>query len=127
MKTRLIYIAILLLAAVQVAEAQQENILLLPSLQSGAGREAGITVQMNNTAEIVAVQFEIQFPRGFRLSDTTAIQLSDRKSNHTVSARYLGNFQYLFVIFSTTNQLLMGNSGNLVRIPVVVPDTCTAG
>lgn len=127
MKTKLIYTLVLFLAAFQLAEAQQENILLLPSLQSGAGREAGIMVQMNNTAEIVAVQFEMQFPRGFRLSDTTAIQLSDRKSNHTVSAKYLGNFQYLFVIFSTSNQLLMGNSGDLVRIPVVVPDTCTAG
>lgn len=127
MKTKLVYIIFLLLAAVQGAEAQQENILLLPSLQSGAGREASITVQMNNTAEIVAVQFEMQFPRGFRLSDTTTLQVSDRKSNHTVSAKYLGNFQYLFVIFSTSNQLLMGNSGDLVRIPVVVPDTCTAG
>lgn len=127
MKTKTIIITALLLSFIPALMAQQENILLMPDLQSGAGREAGIMVQMNNTAEIVAVQFEMQFPRGFRLSDTTAIQLADRKNNHTISAKYLGNFQYLFVIFSTSNQLLMGNSGNLVQIPVVVPDTCTAG
>lgn len=127
MKTKLIYIAYLFLAAIQVAEAQQENLLLMPSLQSGAGRETGISVQLNNTAEIVAVQFEMQFPRGFRLSDTTAIQLSDRKTNHTISSRYLGNNSYLFVLFSASNQLLMGNSGDLARIPVLVPDTCSAG
>lgn len=117
----------LLLAAIQLAVAQQENLLLMPSLQSGAGREAGISVQLNNTAEIVAVQFEMQFPRGFRLSDTTALQLSDRKVNHTLSSRYLGNNVYLFVLFSASNQLLMGNSGDLARIPVLVPDTCSAG
>lgn len=117
----------LLLAAIQLAVAQQENLLLMPTLQSGAGREAGISVQLNNTAEIVAVQFEMQFPRGFRLSDTTALQLSDRKVNHTLSSRYLGNNVYLFVLFSASNQLLMGNSGDLARIPVLIPDTCSAG
>ena len=127
MKTTHLIIGILSLLIFPVMQAQNENILLIPDLQGGAGREAGVCIHMNNSAEIVAVQFELQLPRGFRLSDTTAVLLSDRKVNHGISVKNLGNFTYLVVIFSPSNELLMGNSGALAYLPVVVPDTCTEG
>jgi uncharacterized membrane protein len=127
MKKKILYLALLLVAILPVTQAQQANILLMPDVQSGAGREAAIAVQMNNTSEVVAVQFEMIFPKGFRLSDTTSIRLADRKTNHTISARNLGNSRYLFVIYSPTNDVLMGNSGNLASIAVIVPDTCSPG
>lgn len=107
--------------------AQPEDKVTFPTIQSGAGREAGLPIYLNNTSEIVAVQFTLNFPKGFSISDTTLLVLSDRKVNHTVSVKNLGNHDFLFVIFSANNTPLRGNSGLLLQIPVVVPDTCTEG
>ncbi len=107
--------------------AQIENKLSMPVVQAGAGSEAGIPVYLDNNLELVAVQFKVRFPSGFNISDTTRIELTDRKENHTISVKNLGNREFLFVIFSANNTPLRGNSGMLLQIPVVVPDTCTDG
>lgn len=107
--------------------AQIENKLTMPVVQAGAGSEAGVPVYLNNDQELVAVQFTLRFPAGFSLSDTTRIELTDRKANHTVSVKKLANNEFLFVVFSANNTPLRGNTGVLLHIPVLVPDTCTDG
>lgn len=100
------------------------NKLSIPVIETGAGKEASIPVYLTNESEIVAVQFKLQLPVGFIMSDTTFIQLSDRKVNHTVTVKNIGNNTYLFVVFSMTNTPLRGNSGALLKFPILIPDTC---
>lgn len=104
-----------------------DNRLSSPGIQSGAGKVAGVPVHLTNSDEIVALQFTLTLPRGFSIPDTTRMLLSDRKVDHAVSVKSLGYNDYLFVVYSSTNTPLRGNSGILLQIPVAVPDTCTEG
>lgn len=127
MKTKFIFILLLATLSIFSIQAQYTNNLIVSPLQGGAGREVGVAVQMNNSSTVVAVQFKMVLPAGFRVSDKTPALMSDRKSNHTVSMRHLGNQRWLFVIYSTNNGPINGNTGTLVQIPVDIPDTCNEG
>lgn len=130
MKTKHIFSLLMacLLFGLGTLQAQTpDNRLSSPGIQSGAGKVAGVPVHLTNSDEIVAVQLTLTLPSGFTIPDTTRMVLSDRKVNHTVSVKSLGYNDYLFVIYSSTNTPLRGNSGLLLQIPVAVPDTCTEG
>jgi len=107
--------------------ALAENRLSIPLLEIGAGKEASVPISLSNDSQVVAIQFRLFLPKGFTMSDTTNLTVSDRKTNHTVSVKKMGNQEYLVVLYSITNTPLRGNSGVLFRLPVLVPDTCITG
>jgi hypothetical protein len=107
--------------------SQVDNKLYIPVVESGAGKTASVPVYMSNESGIVAVQFKLHVPQGITINDNSLIQLTDRKDNHTLSVKNLGNNDFLFIIFSLTNASLRGNSGTLIQIPVAIADTCSAG
>ncbi|MDL2323152.1 T9SS type A sorting domain-containing protein [Bacteroidales bacterium OttesenSCG-928-A17] len=124
MKTKLIIFSVLgLLLQWQVLFAQGAvNELTIPVTDGRLGNEMSVPVYLTNDDEIVAVQLKMTIPQGAQIN-TSAIELSDRKDDHTISAKSLGNNAYLIVIFSSTNKPLKGNSGVLFRLPVVLPMT----
>ncbi len=125
MKTPTILTLLINLAlTVQTAFALPVNELKIQTLDCGAGKEASVPVYLNNASDVVAAQFRLQLPVGITLSDTTNMVLTDRKDNHSFSVKKMGDNDYLFVIFSLTNRPILGNSGILLRIPVMVSDTC---
>lgn len=107
--------------------ALAENRLSIPMMEIGAGKEASVPISLSNDSQVVAIQFRLHLPKGFTMSDTTNLTVSDRKTNHTVSVKKMGNQEYLVVLYSITNTSLRGNSGILFRLPVLVPDTCETG
>lgn len=107
--------------------ALAENKLSIPMLDIGAGQEASVPIYLSNDSQVVAVQFRLILPQGFKMSDTTHLSLSDRKANHTVSIKKMGAYDYLVVLYSITNTPLRGNSGIVFRLPILVPDTCKTG
>lgn len=115
----------ILLFVCQAAFPQSDNKLYIPTIESGAGKTASIPVYLNNESGIVALQFKLHIPDGFYIPENSSVLLSDRKNDHTLSVKNMGNNDYLFVTFSMNNVAFRGNSGVLLHIPVVVPDSCT--
>jgi len=124
---RTTYFILFLILNIFSLSALAENRLSIPTLEIGAGKEASVPISLSNDSQVVAVQFRLILPKGFTMSDTTHLSLSDRKTNHTVTVKHMSGTEYLIVMYSITNHSLRGNSGVLFRLPVLVPDTCTTG
>jgi len=106
--------------------SQSVNKLTIPAVESGLGKDISIPIYLTNDAGIVAAQFKMHFPEN-SIVNTSTVSMSDRKVDHTVSVKSLGNNDYLFVIFSAKNTELRGNSGILLRVTVKVPEIWTIG
>ncbi len=123
MKVRLLIYTILgLLFSLQGAYSQSVNKLSIPVTDGGLGSEISIPVSLTNSDGIVAMQLNMTFPEGATVNASEVI-LADRKEDHTIVVRSLGKNDYLFIIFSSSNKPLRGNSGVLFRIPVKLPMT----
>lgn len=106
--------------------AQNSNKLYIPSLTACAGSTASIPIYVENTTEIVAVQFTLQVPDGSALAATSAA-LTSRAADHTVTMRQAAPQEYLCVIYSPTNSAIMGRSGKLMTVDMQVADTYVEG
>ena len=103
----------MLLAALTTAGAYaQTNRLYIPDLTMSRGAEAMVSVYMDNSVEVTAVEFTLSLPTGFTLTPSSAI-LTDRAKNHQVTARRLSNGNYKFVVMSQSNALIEGIAGQL--------------
>lgn len=123
MKVRLLIYTILgLLFSLQGAYSQSVNKLSIPVTDGGLGSEISIPVSLTNSDGIVAMQLNMTFPEGATVN-ASEVTLADRKEDHTIAVRSLGKNDYLFIIFSSSNKPLRGNSGVLFRIPVKLPMT----
>jgi hypothetical protein len=121
MKAKIIIFSILALLFGKIDTfAQSVNRLSIPEIEGKLGKELSVPVYMTNDDEITGIQVNIHFPQGAQVNVNSA-SLSDRKDNHTVTARSLGNGNYLFVIFSASNKPVKGNSGTLFTVPVTIP------
>jgi hypothetical protein len=127
MKTKIFLLLLLILPVFTVlGYSQTTNKLYIPTVESGLGKDISIPIYLTNDAAIVAAQFKMHFPEN-TIVNPSSVTLSDRKVDHTVSIKSLGNNDYLFVIFSAKNTELRGNSGILLRVTAKVPETWTIG
>ncbi len=120
----IIFSGILLFISPEIKAQSLVNKLYIPVVECGPGRSATLPVYLNNETGVVAVQFNVKIPVQFSVPDKSQILLSDRKADHTLSIKSLGNNEYTIMGFSLTNAAFLGNSGVLIRIPVNIPDTC---
>lgn len=104
----------------QAIYSQAENKIFISPVESGLGKDISIPVYMTNADEIVAIQLQVRFPEGMIVPSEA--EMSDRKDNHTISVKSLGNNEYLYAIYSITNKPLRGNSGILFRLSAKVPE-----
>lgn len=120
MKTRH-YISFLLglLLGIGTLAAQNSNKLYIPDLTALPGSTLSVPVYVENTTEIVAVQFILQVPEGSTLTPATAA-LTNRAADHTVTLRGAGAQEYLCVIYSPTNSPLKGRTGKLMTVDMQV-------
>ena len=97
-----------------------QNNLSVGKLTGGQGKDVLIPISLENTDEVVALQFDLQLP--FDRSSRTAPTLSQSRINeHTVSVRNLGNHKYRVVVVNMSNRPLSGNAGTIINFPMVVP------
>lgn len=120
MKTRH-YISLLLgiLLGISHLYAQNSNRLYIPDLTALPGSTASIPIYVENTTEIVAVQFILQVPEGSSLKTGTAA-LTNRSADHTVTMRPTASREYTCVIYSPTNSPLKGRTGKLMTVDMQV-------
>ena len=125
MKTKIYsFLTLVLLVFSANIYSQSVSKLYIPTVESGLGKEISVPIYLTNDAAIVAAQFKLHFPEG-SVVNQTSVALSDRKVDHSISVKSLGNNDYLFVVFSAKNAELRGNSGILLRVTVKIPETWT--
>ena len=118
MKTRR-YITMMLFLLMYITAMAQNN-LSVGKLTGGQGKDVLIPISLENTDEVVALQFDLQLP--FDRSSRTAPTLSQSRINeHTVSVRNLGNHKYRVVVVNMSNRPLSGNAGTIINFPMAVP------
>ena len=100
--------------------ATAQNNLSVGKLTGGQGKDVLIPISLENTDEVVALQFDLQLP--FDRSSRTAPTLNQSRINeHTVSVRNLGNHKYRVVVVNMSNRPLSGNAGTIINFPMAVP------
>ena len=97
-----------------------QNNLSVGKLTGGQGKDVLIPISLENTDEVVALQFDLQLP--FDRSSRTVPTLNQSRINeHTVSVRNLGNHKYRVVVVNMSNRPLSGNAGTIINFPMAVP------
>lgn len=97
------------------AKAQTVNRLVIPDITSGRGTTVSLPVMMENTSEVVAVQFSLEVPDGVTLYPQQVMK-SERLEKHTVSVGEVSHGKYTFIILSADNEPIRGYAGLLFNI-----------
>lgn len=114
----------LLMALVTIGAFAQTNRLYIPDLKMSRGSEATLSVFMENTDEITAVEFTLEVPAGFSINPVSAV-LTKRAKNHQMTVRKLKNGKYKFVVMSQSNVPIEGIAGRLFTVRVTSPENLT--
>lgn len=101
------------------ASGQSMNRLYLPDISVESGKAARIPVAVDNSDEIVALQFDLTLPAGITALGT--VTFSERGDGHTAALRKVAENRYRLVAFSSANKPFRGNAGNLLFIDVNIP------
>lgn len=120
---RLLFL-MLLMTCFSVGAYAQSNRLYIPDLNMSRGSEAALSVYMDNTDEVTAVEFTLEMPSGFTINPVSAV-LTERAQNHQITARSLKNGKYKFVVMSQSNALIDGIAGQLFSVRVKSPVNVT--
>lgn len=114
------YFALIVMGLISMM-AWGQNTLSAPDLIGGAGKSIMVPVSMENTDEIVAVQFNLQLPFSKTSNQNPVLNSSRNTNGHTVSVRSLGGNKYTVVIVNMSNRPLAGSGGMLVNFPMTIP------
>lgn len=120
-KTYILFVLIALMS-VRVAQAQQTNKLSIPDLTALAGKTISLPVCLDNSNEIVAVEFDLQIPDGSTLLADSKV-LTNRATDHEAVFRAKGNNTYHCLIYSPTNSSFLGRTGELLTVNMQVSDS----
>ena len=124
-RRRLLAPALLLLLSVYTASAQN-NTLTVPDVTVEQGKSISLPVNIDNTADVVAVQFTITVPDGITL-DASSAALSARSDGHTLSMRKTAANRYMAMVYSSENKSLSGRSGKLVSVTLSADKSLAEG
>lgn len=114
----------LLMTLISMGASAQTNRLYIPDLKMSRGSEATLSVFMDNTEEITAVEFTLEMPTGFTVNPVSAV-LTERAKNHQMTARRLKNGKYKFVVMSDTNAAIDDMGGVLFTMQLNASETLT--
>jgi len=81
------------------------------------GGTANLEIAIANQEPFVAFQFDLHFPEGITIN-TSNVVLTNRKSDHTISASLISSTVLRVISFSMTQQPFSGSSGAVVVIPL---------
>ena len=93
----------------------QSNTLSIPDVSVLPGKSAVLSVNLDNTADVVAVQFTLTVPDGVTLT-MPSDALSERADDHSVNFQKTGTNQYMAMIFSPKNSAFKGRTGRLLSL-----------
>ncbi|WP_279134511.1 InlB B-repeat-containing protein [Parabacteroides johnsonii] len=129
MKFRQLYIiwGLLLWVWQGFAQSSGSNKLYIPEMQAVAGSTASIPVHLDNSNEIVAFQFDLEFPgRTSPVLDGKghlAVELSERMASDVVGTyNRLTSNKYRLLVFSPSNSTIGGIKGKILSFQAKIED-----
>ena len=110
------FITTLCLLMLFVASAwAQKNTLEIPDVTMAQGKSISLPVNMENSADIVAVQFTMTTADGITFSYETA-RTTERADGHSLTMRPIGVNKYMVMIFSSQNRPFIGRTGSIMTV-----------
>lgn len=110
------FITTLCLLMLFVASAwAQKNTLEIPDVTVAQGKSISLPVNMENSADIVAVQFTMTTADGVTFSTETA-RTTERADGHSLTMRSIGVNKYMVMIFSSQNRPFIGRTGCIMTV-----------
>ncbi|MGM9826166.1 MAG: hypothetical protein ACI3Z8_06990 [Paludibacteraceae bacterium] len=116
MKTKLYILLAALWVAASAAQGQN-NAIRIPDLTVASGNTIQMPVELENSADIVAIQFTITLPSGLYLTSSEAT-LTERADGHSLKVKNMTDSTYLCMVFSAENKPIIGRKGTLFTIPL---------
>ena len=120
---RLMALLLFIIGGITAATAQ--NTLHVEDISTAAGKVASIPIYLDNSQEVMGLQFDITLPYAKPSSDPT-LDLN-RSEGHSVDWKKINDTKYTVVIMSNKNEPIKGNAGILLRFPSLVPETAQIG
>lgn len=110
------FITTLCLLMLFVASAwAQKNTLEIPDVTVAQGKSISLPVNMENSADIVAVQFTMTTADGVTFSYETA-RTTERADGHSLTMKPIGENKYMVMIFSSQNRAFIGRTGSIMTV-----------
>lgn len=104
----------------------QENTLAIPDVTVAKGKSISLPMNLNNTADVVAVQFTLTVPEGITIDPASAV-LSERSDGHTVTLRSIGANRYMAMVYSSTNAAIKARTGKLLSVSLTATTAVDEG
>lgn len=126
MHTRQILTSLCLLLLCAMAAIAQNNTLTIPDVSVEKGKTIALPVNMDNTADVVAIQFTLTVPEGVTLAPSTAA-LSERADGHTLTMQPIAANKYMAMAFSSKNAPFIGRAGKIMSVKLTVSSSVAEG
>lgn len=110
--------------------------LSLVPVSMNAGGKGELIVNLTNTEEVTAFQFDLRLPTGVNIATTVNddeetvldVSLTDRKkSSHRVTCSQQSDGRFTVAVLSGQNQSLKNSEGAVVKIKITAVSTLTSG
>ena len=102
----------------------QKNEISIPDVSVVAGKSINLPIYLDNSEDIIAIQFTLELADGFTLQ-TSSATLSERATDHSIVMREVAHNKYMAMIFSSSNSPIIGRTGVLLYVPLFAQDTMT--
>lgn len=116
MKKKTLFLMLFSLVWLMPSLAQNRNVLSIPDFSIANSSSIVLPIDLENTSDVVAVQFTMQVPSGISVDAATATLNAARKNGHTMTFRSMGGNKFMCMINSTRNKVLSGKEGNLLTV-----------
>ncbi len=117
MKTKYLITSLCLWLIGILPSIAQTNTLSIPDVSVAPGKTISLPINIDNTTDVVAVQFTLAVPYGVELN-TEAVTLSERGDGHSLSIKKIETQKYMAMLFSPSNKPILGRTGTLFTIPL---------
>ena len=102
-----------------VACLSAQNTMFIPDISGNAADTISVSIHIDNIANFVAFQTDIQLPEGINYRNNSAI-LTARAQDHIISVSLLENNLLRIFVYSFSNSAFLGNSGSVLDFEVIL-------
>lgn len=117
---------------VEAYNIAKDNYLTINNTEVCKGGNITLPVNMDNTDNITALQFDLTLPAGVTIAKNSKgkyiVEKTSRCADHTLSASKPGDANtYKVLLYSNDVDVITGNSGTVVNVKLAVSDEMEAG
>ncbi|MDE6697616.1 MAG: hypothetical protein K2K25_12120 [Muribaculaceae bacterium] len=127
MQTKQILTAITILLLTSLGVMAQRNTLSNPNIIIAPGGESSLQIELDNSSEVVAVQFTINLPESISLGEAAT---TERTSSHIISSNEKfdeGSHAYTCILMSPNNSAISGHTGSIMSIQLYADENLKEG